>query len=309
MSTRQPNTVVWWYPQDWELKLKCNPNVEILARKTNPNELVVKKIMRNDIGENTRPKEIQLLDILPDTNRILKPFIFLPSYPPNTGKSTAIFQYYPLGDLYSWQNDFFANDSNKPVPEPHILRMFVQMSEALAFVHGEIWQGRDQRSPIVHRDVKPHNILVVNNGSAFPSFRLIDFGLSHIWTDEKSQESSLSGTHAWQPPENPYINTFASDIWALGAVVQYMATRKSPAWDFLKFRAAHITEHGGIIPEARHYRDLYTCKSLSSVIVLLCFKAPTWGPFETAVVHYNIRGYVIIILQSCDFRLCRKSST
>ena len=56
--------------------------------------------------------------------------------------------------------------------------IIAQICAALAYLHGH---------DIAHRDIKPQNILVVNNGSTYPSFRLIDFGLATVYTGWKAR--------------------------------------------------------------------------------------------------------------------------
>lgn len=71
-------------------------------------------------------------------------------------------------------------------------------------------------------------MLVVSNGTTYPSFRLHDFGCATWLTREKASTESLCGTFEWQPPENPKINSKAADIWALGALVHYLALGCAP---------------------------------------------------------------------------------
>ncbi|PVI06916.1 kinase-like protein [Periconia macrospinosa] len=212
-----------WNPEEWNVKEVCNPAVEIMVNKHNVNMLVVKKVMRNHnpSSGDARPLEIKFLALLPDSNRVIKPIFVAPSQP-SPQFSTAIFRHYPLGDIHVWRQQ------NIPVPEPHIWRMFLQMAQAVAFIQKETSPSltQVQRPVIVHRDIKPSNILVVDNGTTHPSFRLIDFGCACIETQHKLP--ARVGTYEWQPPENPYINTKAADIWSLGAVVYYMATGIAP---------------------------------------------------------------------------------
>lgn len=75
------------------------------------------------------------------------------------------------------------------------------MSQALAFVHNEIGPNRESRRRIIHRDIKPQNILVVNNGTTYPSFKLNDLGCATFARPGKDKVASLCGTYEWQPPE------------------------------------------------------------------------------------------------------------
>ncbi|KAF3047701.1 hypothetical protein E8E12_011439 [Didymella heteroderae] len=126
----------------------------------------------------------------------------------------AIFTYYPEGDVRYWMRRRYEK---KSVPEMIIWRFFVQMAQALAFIHGDISADRKKPGMMLHRDIKPDNILVAYNGNKYPSFKLIDFQLADVLEKEMPEKSNFLGTYSWQPPENPKINTKAADIWSMGA--------------------------------------------------------------------------------------------
>lgn len=103
------------------------------------------------------------------------------------------------------------------------------MTQALAFIHNNLDAvSKPNRPCILHRDIKPNNILVVDNGTTYPSFKLHDFGCATVLTPKKLEARTVCGTYEWQPPENPLINTTAADVWALGACVHFLATGRAP---------------------------------------------------------------------------------
>ncbi|WP_395639181.1 serine/threonine-protein kinase [Pseudolysinimonas sp.] len=90
-----------------------------------------------------------------------------------------------------------------------------EIAEALEYVH---------RSSIVHRDVSPANILLVDYGSEFsrPRARLTDFGLAvdgEKW--EPPEDGFVDGTVPYLSPEQVLAQrlTPASDIFSLGLVL------------------------------------------------------------------------------------------
>ncbi|MEW2217761.1 protein kinase [Streptomyces sp. NPDC006990] len=98
--------------------------------------------------------------------------------------------------------------------EEAVRRIAPGILRALAELHGK---------GIVHRDVKPLNILLTARGP-----RVIDFGISHAG-DLTSTRLTL-GTIAFAAPEQAegQSSTFASDIYALGVTLYYVACGRLP---------------------------------------------------------------------------------
>lgn len=99
-------------------------------------------------------------------------------------------------------------------------------SSALEYLH-------TRKTPIIHQDIKPANILVASDGS----YMLTDFGvstslkatLSRLSIDEQSLMSA--GTLAYMDPQKfsrKNLPIMANDIWSLGATVFEMLTGELP---------------------------------------------------------------------------------
>lgn len=228
---------------DWKLKRTITDRVSIMVNRTDRKQLIVTKVLgiNHLSSDDLRPSEIQALSLLPDCNRIVK-HIFYSSSDPDIEHGTALFEHYPLGDLAQWKAREFDSKNHKPVLESFIWRFFVQMSQALAFIHNHIGPDREQRNCILNRDIKPKNILVVDNGNTYPSFKLHDFDCALVYRKSRAHRPSLCGTFQWQPPENPIINTTAAEVWALGACVHFLAVGKAPIQDMNHYAVARFNE-------------------------------------------------------------------
>ncbi|WP_405968594.1 serine/threonine protein kinase [Streptomyces sp. NBC_00015] len=111
-----------------------------------------------------------------------------------------------------------APSGEVPLSAPEGARLLTEVCEGLAHLHGLGW---------VHGDLKPDNVLIMEDGSA----RLADFGLS----------VELTGTHAYIPPlgtpdylpperwqaslgERGVQVRQSTDIWALGVMIHQVFT-------------------------------------------------------------------------------------
>ena len=115
--------------------------------------------------------------------------------------------------------------SSGPLPAAEVRRIGAQLSDALAAAH---------RVGIVHRDVKPGNVLLAEAERGPRTVKITDFGISHAYGDVTlTQTGILHGTPAYLAPEvargsNP---TEASDVFSLGATL-YTAVEGVPPFGF-----------------------------------------------------------------------------
>src|SRR5882762_11277846 len=93
----------------------------------------------------------------------------------------------------------------------------VRVCEALAYAH---------RHNVVHRDVKPANIMVTNEGVV----KVVDFGIARLTDMSMTQPNMMMGSRAYMSPQL-YKGERAdacSDIWAIGVTLYELLTYRRP---------------------------------------------------------------------------------
>ena len=111
-----------------------------------------------------------------------------------------------------------------------------QVLEGLAHAHGR---------GIVHRDVKPSNVLLADGGEV--SARLLDFGLAQIPEAETlTAVGDVPGTLAYIAPERlaGKTATAAADVWAVGVMLWEALAGRHPFWQTSLLETARAIEHG-----------------------------------------------------------------
>ena len=99
--------------------------------------------------------------------------------------------------------------------EREIVQICVQLCDILGYLH-----HRD--APIIHRDVKPQNIIVRPDGSV----ALIDFDIARVYRSGSDTDTTFFGTQAYAPPEQyGFSQTDArTDIYSLGVLLRWLLT-------------------------------------------------------------------------------------
>ena len=103
------------------------------------------------------------------------------------------------------------------LPPDTVARIGSQIASALAAAH---------KVGIVHRDIKPGNVLLADDGTA----KITDFGISHAVGDVTvTATGMLAGTPAYLAPEVAQGNSagFPSDVFSLGSTL-YTAVEGTP---------------------------------------------------------------------------------
>jgi eukaryotic-like serine/threonine-protein kinase len=116
------------------------------------------------------------------------------------------------------------------------IRAAVQMLAGLAHAHGR---------GIVHRDVKPSNVLLADGDEV--SVRLLDFGLARLPQAETlTAAGDVPGTLAYIAPERLAGEpaTAAADVWAVGVLLWEALAGRHPFWQSSLLETARAIEAG-----------------------------------------------------------------
>ncbi len=170
-----------------------------------------------------------------------------------------------------------ARDGALPVRDA--VRILKDVADALAYAHAR---------GIVHRDIKPDNVLLSGNHAV-----VADFGVAKAVSQAKGQSGLTSvgvalGTPAYMAPEqaagDPNIDHRA-DIYALGAMAYEMLTGRPPFTDLSPHQmlAAHITEPVVPITDARPSLP----PALAELVMRALEKNPPDRP-QTAALVYQV---------------------
>jgi hypothetical protein len=107
--------------------------------------------------------------------------------------------------------------SKKKLPAQNIIKLMIQLCDALNFAH---------ESGIVHRDIKPANILLDNSGNP----HICDFGVAHVEMSTITQTGATIGTPSYMSPEQVMGKKIdkRSDLFSLGAILYELLTGRRP---------------------------------------------------------------------------------
>lgn len=158
-----------------------------------------------------------------------------------------IYDYFSFGDRaylvleYIQGRDLEAtmNSSDQFLPIEQIFQWGIEVCDVLSYLH-------NQSEPIIFRDMKPSNVMIDHHGHV----RLIDFGIAK--TFQLGQPGTMIGTEGYSPPEQYRgIATAAADIYALGATLHHLLTRRDPRLEPpFSFDQRPIHEYNPEVPDA-----------------------------------------------------------
>lgn len=148
--------------------------------------------------------------------------------------------------------------------------MAAQVAAGLASAH---------RHGVVHRDIKPGNLLLEDSGAV----SIADFGIARFTRDSTAAlgltaNGQVMGTVAYLAPERALGRpaTDATDVYALGCVLYQLLTGSVPFSGDLP--SATLYQHVHTEPEPPHHRDPALPPALSQYVLRLLAKDPAERP-------------------------------
>lgn len=109
------------------------------------------------------------------------------------------------------------NSYSNFLPVNQVITWAIELCDVLDFLHNH------KPEPIVFRDMKPSNVMINMQNHVI----LIDFGIAKNFST--GQKGTMIGTEGYSPPEQYRGEaTAAADIYALGATLHHILTRRDP---------------------------------------------------------------------------------
>src|SRR5947209_10673017 len=179
---------------------------------------------------------------------------------------------YDFGEQRPWYYLVMPYVEGGTLREYLLKRKQLALEEAASFVDqiaSALQYAHDQG--VVHRDVKPSNILLRRDGYAY----LVDFGLAKAMMGAESLTNSgaMIGTPEYMAPEQSNgLNDYRSDIYSLGVILYQMLTGRVPftAESPVAISLKHIQTQ----PTPPHEVNAETPQSIEEVILKAMAKDP-----------------------------------
>jgi len=185
-----------------------------------------------DRSDERRKVILKRLDISPDTDVSSLTYSFHQEFDilimlhhPNIPRAYEIF--HEKSDFYIAEEYVEGEELSVPIngmKPREAVKIILQICDVLEYLH---------KHNIIYRDLKPDNILIDDDGQ----IRLIDFGISRLFSPEKEDDTVHLGTPGYAPPEaykSPQTDE-RSDIYCMCALFHQLLTGKDPLDNPFKF--------------------------------------------------------------------------
>jgi serine/threonine-protein kinase len=130
------------------------------------------------------------------------------------------------------------------------------------------------RRGVIHRDLKPHNVIISRDQSGEEEVKVADFGIARAGASEITEVGAIMGTAQYLSPEQAqgHSVTEASDLYSIGVVLFEMLTARPPfdGDSAVAIALKHVSEPP---PSPREFRPEVP-PQLEAVVLKALAKAP-----------------------------------
>jgi fused-like protein len=157
---------------------------------------------------------------------------------------------------------------------PAVRSVAAQLTAALAYLHS---------AGIMHRDLKPQNVLIGSNGTV----KLADFGFARELGSSADLMSSIKGTPLYMAPEMFSVSRYSpnSDVWGLGVLLFELAAGRPP------FVASSLPELMQVIVSQELCIPEHFGDQLTAFLQLCLVREPgARGSWQQLLQHNYVRG-------------------
>lgn len=184
-----------------------------------------------------------------------------------------------------------------------LIRICTELCDILIYLHS-------RKDPVIHRDIKPQNIIVKEDGH----IALIDFDIARVYSGGAETDTQILGTREYAPPEQYGFSQTDSraDIYSCGILLRYLLTGserentdiriskplarvigKCTAFDpNRRFKSAHALKRALISSGSgiRTIQIAFAVLSLTAAAVICLFAAVKWyqntvsDPFDGSTI-------------------------
>ena len=173
--------------------------------------------------------------------------------------------------------EILSEREHKPLEPDEAADIAAQVADALSAAHA---------AGIIHRDIKPGNIMIEPDGSV----KVLDFGIARALDSHTlTQTATVLGTSAYMSPEQALGQPVdaRSDIYSLGCVLYEMLTGEPPF--IADVSAAVLHQHVRVEPKPARERNPAIPPALNDPVMQMLAKSPGDRPQTAANVRDGLR--------------------